>query len=79
MTVEKLNLRNAEHREELARAFGWPTVWERLIKQIEREIETCTHGNPKHPSHRLQKELFNARFELRWLSHPNNPANKKGA
>lgn len=66
MTTQRLDLRNAEHREELAQAFGWPAVWERLIKRIERDIETCTHGDARHPSHRLQKELSNARFQLRW-------------
>ena len=64
---QRLNLRNANDRKELALAFGWRTVWERLIQKIEAEIATCTHGDARHPSHHLQKELRRARLELAWL------------
>lgn len=78
MKTEKLSLYYAPHRKELAAVFGWRTVLERWIARIEKDIAACTHGDARHPSHRLQKALHEAKLELIWLDHPNNPANREG-
>ncbi len=67
MTCEHLNPRIPSDRAKIAEDYGWERAWEITIKAFEADMHTCTHGNPRHPSHRLQKELANARFELSWL------------
>lgn len=68
MTCIRLNPRVPRDRAAIAEDFGWKKAWELTIAAFEKDVQTCTHGDPRHPNHRLQKELFNARFELSWLT-----------
>lgn len=71
MTAIRLDPRIPRDRAMIAEDFGWKKAWELTIAAFEKDVQTCTHGNPKHPSHRLQKELAYARFELRWAERGN--------
>lgn len=62
-------------RRELAAAFGWHAAWRACIAALENQVATCGTRWATHPSHALQKQLAQARFELKWLDHPKNPAN----
>lgn len=68
MTAIRLDPRIPRDRALIAADHGWKTAWELTINAFEKEVQTCTHGHPLDPRHRLQKELFNARFELSWLT-----------
>lgn len=68
----RLNPRFPSEREMIAKDHGWDVAWRLTIKEIEKAIASCTHGDSRHPQHALQKELFKARFELLWLTHPAN-------
>ena len=65
-TKSRLDPRVPADRMELALAFGWEAAWNAAIRCYEHDIATCTHGDARHPSHRLQKLLNAARFELLW-------------
>jgi hypothetical protein len=68
MTAIRLDPRIPCERAMIAEDFGWPKAWELTIRAFENDIQTCTHGDARHPSHRLQKELSKAKFELSWLT-----------
>jgi hypothetical protein len=68
----KLDPRKAEDFQAIAEDFGILKAWDMLIAAIQREVEK--EGRfATDPRHRLQKELFNAKFQRIWLTHPNNP------
>jgi hypothetical protein len=75
MHKQDIDPRTGRGRREIAEAFGWHAAWRACIAALESDVTTC--GNPwaTHPDHAIQKELFEARFELKWLDHPANPAN----
>lgn len=72
MTCTRLDPRIPADRELIAADHGWAVAWRMTIACLEQDVEGCTHGNGRHPRHRLQKELANARFELSWLTDPRN-------
>lgn len=72
MTCKRLDARIPADRAQIAEDHGWAVAWRMAVACFEQAIEGCTHGDARHPSHRLQKELANARFELSWLTDPRN-------
>jgi hypothetical protein len=71
---QNVDPRTGRGLRELTEAYGAHKAWSARIAALENDIAThATFNGWVHDSrHALQKQLANARFELAWLTHPQN-------